>query len=346
MTINVKKSVQFDALPIYYDAPERRAKVALWLSKKDYRDIRMHEKEIMLQVCQGLFFEDDHDSFRGLEARFTQGKRRLAGVKEVFHEQKIQTSLGYYNVETIAKIYAKCTKEAVQMAHTMAKRDARIAAAIHQDKDRPSKPVEGLRKRPSLILKRAKSFRDNFSPPRIFRRYHSSSHDAKRELSVETIWTQSPEKEAIRLVNDRLDNDHSILSPPPKKKSSKSKKVPLISSLESSTPIITALERTSSVDLEKQASLTSGKSISIPTRTPFVGERIQLISQKSRKSSPSPKGEDHRLPRLLRRPSLDLRLKANLRRIETDDEIQAAPFSSMDNTSGFLIKPLCTRVRS
>ncbi|GAX25615.1 hypothetical protein FisN_28Hh094 [Fistulifera solaris] len=339
-----KKSVQFDAVPIHYDAPERRAKVvALWLSKKDYRDIRMHEKEIMLQVCQGIFFENDHESFRGLEARFTFGKRRLAGVKEVFHEQKIQTSLGYNNVETIAKIYAKCTKEAVQMAQTMAKRDARIAAAIHQDKDRPSKPAEVLRKRPSLILKRAKSFRDTFSPPRIFRRYHSSSHDAKRELSVETIWTQSPEKKAIKVVNDRLNHDHIIFNPSPKK-SSQSKKV--MSSRETSTPIVATPEKISFADFEKQASPSSGKLISIPSRTPFVGERIQMISQKARKSSPSQKGGEHRLPRLLRRPSLNLRYKADLSRIETDDETQARVFSSMDSSSGFLIKPLCTRVRS
>jgi hypothetical protein len=341
-----KKTVQFEAVPICYDAPERTAKVALWLSKKDYRDIRMHEKEIMLQVCQGLFFEDDHDSFRGLEARFTNGKRRLAGVKEVFHEQKIQTSLGYYNVDTIAKIYAQCTKEAVQLAHTMAKRDARIAAAIHQDKDRPSKPSDVLRKRPSHILKRAKSFRDTFSPPRIFRRYHSSSHDAKRQLSVETIWTQSPEKEAIKVVNDRLVDDHNMLSPPPKKKPSKTKKE--ISSLATRTPIVTAPERTSSMNLVKQENASSGKTISIPSRTPFVGERVQLNSQKTRKSSSAHKGDlvESRFPRFIRRPSLDLRFKANLGRIETDDEIQATTFSSMDTTSGFLIKPLCTRVRS
>lgn len=308
MVTEEKKSVRFESAPIFYEASERVGKAALWMSKREYRDIRAYEKNLMQQVCQGLFVEGDQDSFRGLEVRIMPEKRPPVGVQEVFLEQSAQISLGYYNEQSIARIYAQCTRQALRLAQNMAKKDARIAAAIHQEKDRQSRSFELFRIRPSGVLKKAKSFRDSFTPPRLFRRHNSTdSSSAMLDVSpgaMEAISIPSSEDATIEGTQEcQLNSDNSMTSP---------------NSVTDAPPSIpSSSDQIVSLDLEKSQQSAHFKTVYIPSQFPFVGEPPQLASytklKNGLKNSKSPAihvsdSPHHCSPRWLKRPSLDMLL--------------------------------------
>lgn len=362
METNEKKSVRIDPLPVVYTTPERLEKSVLWLTKKEYRDIRSHERNLMQQVCQGLFVEGDYDSFRGLEARMTQEKRRMEGVGEVFQEQNMQTDLGYYDVQAIAQIYARCTKEAAQFAHEMAKMDARVATAIHQEKSRPSKRFDLFRRRSSKPLKPTKSFRDfSFTAPRIFRRTSVSDDSSvsgqhNRAKKRPTLECNPKVKETM----ERQSTDNVSIDSSQKHTSSLNISMPNLpaqqisrrSFIDSSSITTPRSIRRASLDSEK------GERANSPSQIPFVGEPPQISLQKHMKSTAR---QEHFLSLISLSPSTALKktieprsppipspkrpsFHANARKtLENNDDITARTVSSQESTSGFLMKPMYAR---
>ena len=339
MTTNATKSVRFESsAPIVYEAPLRKGKRALWLRKEEYREMYLQEKYLIEQVRIGVFVEGDEDSFRGLEARTKQGKRRLAGVQEVLLEQNKQTSLGRRNDQAVAKIYAQCTRVAAKLAYNMARKDARTAAAIHRETDQLFQRTS--RRPPFGLLKKAISFREALTPPRVFRRYDSGRHDTKRRLSLEGLLsfreislTASPEAMTTQGTQAHLLNQDTPSSIP----------------ASSATSVLLQSNRGEQQDIVKAIN-------NIPSRIPFVGEPSQLSSSPKKSfyyrsydkthSTTARETAHYRSDRLRKRPSLDVLLKSNNANTKIEDDDRTAPtVSSTESTSGFLIKPMHTRVR-
>lgn len=129
------RSVRFSAVPSVrvVERVDKASNQAYWYTANDYLLMKAYNSAIAKQMRQGIFFETNVDSCRGLEHRTKDGgnsrkQNKIHAMNCVLEEQDRQVRVGVYDLESIADLYSKAVAFSRERAFVLGLDDARVCA--------------------------------------------------------------------------------------------------------------------------------------------------------------------------------------------------------------------------